>query len=237
MKFHIAICDDDNEVLKDIKARLLQYKKDYEKDLFNSGRQLLQSDKIYDLIFLDIEMPEIDGMQVASELRERKYDGHIVFLTSHTEFMPNAFKVRAFRFLNKPIADADFEETLKESEKEIVNNKKIVVHTTEGTRILNLKDIIFIESSRNYTNICVRNDNGSGIIVRKSLGEWMNVLGNEHFYQVHKSYIIALRYIDAIDNSQISLKHTELRIAVSKRKVVEVKEVFLTYVRKYALCV
>lgn len=234
MKLQIAICDDEKIILENIRERLLQYKPEYAIDLYQSGKKLLEAKKEYDLIFLDIEMPEMDGMKVAVELRNKKYDGHLVFLTSHTEFMPDAFKVKAFRFLKKPISDTDFTEMLEESEKEIIDNKRIVIHTSVGEKMLNIKDIICLETVRNYTYVFTKSGE---IETRKSLQEWLNILGNEHFCHVHKSYVISLRYIEKIDDEGIAMKYMDMRIPIARRKTSEVKKIFFEYVRKQALLV
>lgn len=155
-----------------------------------------------------------------------------MFLTSHTEFMPDAFKVRAFRFLQKPMVDSAFREAVEEAEKEIVNHKKILVHTTEGTRLISLKDIIYFETIRNYTYIHMKQGE---IETRKTLREWMDMIGKEHFYQVHRSYVIALRYIETIDNDGVVMKYSNVKIPVSRRKHKEARDAFFAYVKKYAM--
>lgn len=232
MNLQIAVCDDEPIIANDIRERLLQYKPDYVVDLYQSGKELLGTKKEYDLIFLDIEMPEISGMEVATELREREYEGNLVFLTSHTEFMPDAFKVKAFRFLQKPIVDDAFQEAVDEAEKEIMNHKKILVHTTEGTRLLSIKDIIYFETVRNYTYIHIKQGE---IETRKTLREWMELIGSEHFYQAHKSYVVALRYIETIASDGITMKYANGKIPISRRKTKEMKDIFFTYVKKYAM--
>lgn len=232
MNLKVAICDDEKVIADDIEKKLLQYKPDYTVDVYLSGEKLLTAGKEYDLIFLDIEMPEMRGMDVAKELRNREYDGNLVFLTSHTEFMPEAFKVKAFRFLQKPIQDSDFEETLNESEKEIINHKKILIHTVEGTKLLSIRDIIYFETVRNYTYIYTKQGE---IETRKTLREWMDIVGNEHFYQTHKSYAVALRYIETISSDGIIMKYSNGKIPVSRRKMKEMKDAFFIYVKKYAM--
>lgn len=228
----IAVVDDEEMIAGDIKEKLFRYKPDYAIDLYSSGDELLKTEKEYDLIFLDIEMPGMNGMDVAMEMRNRGFEGNVVFLTSHTEFMPEAFKVKAFRFLQKPIIDSDLEEAIGESEKEMLNQKKILVQTTEGARLLGIKDIIYFETIRNYTYIHLKQGE---IETRKTLREWMGIVGKEHFYQVHKSYAVALRYMEIVDNEGISLKYTNEKIPVSRRKIKEVKDVFFSYVKKYAM--
>lgn len=232
MKLKVAVCDDEEIIANDIRERLLSCKPDYAVDLYQSGEKLLESEQEYDLIFLDIEMPGMNGMEAALELRKKKYEGNLVFLTSHTEFMPDAFKVKAFRFLQKPIADKAFEEAIDESEKEILNNKKILIHTTEGMKMISLKNIIYLETVRNYTYIHTKQGE---IETRKTLREWMEIIGKEHFYQAHKSYAIALRYIDTICKDCIMMSYANVKIPVSKRKIREVKDVFFNYVKKYAM--
>lgn len=232
LNLQIAICDDEPIIANDIKERLLQDKPDYLIDLYQSGKELLDAKKEYDLIFLDIEMPGMSGMEVAVELRTRRYEGDLVFLTSHTEFMPDAFKVRAFRFLQKPIVDTALKEAVDEAEKEIMNYKKILVHTTDGTRLLSIKDIIYFETVRNYTYIHIKQGE---IETRKTLREWMELIGNEHFYQAHKSYVVALRYIETIASDGITMKYANGKIPISRRKIKEMKDIFFTYVKKYAM--
>ena len=118
MKLKVAICEDDHVLGDDIKRRILEIKPDYEIDIYSIGESEIENIG-YDIVFLDIEMPGRDGLSIAKELREKQYGGHIVFLTSHTEFMPEAFKVKAFRFLTKPIKPNDLLETLSECEREI----------------------------------------------------------------------------------------------------------------------
>lgn len=232
MNLKVAICDDEKVMADRIREQLIQYKPEYTVDLYLSGEDLLKSKEEYDLFFLDIEMPGMSGMDVATELRNREYEGNLVFLTSHTEYMADAFKVKAFRFLQKPIVDAAFEEAVDEAEKEIMNYKKILVHTTEGTKLLSIKDIIYFETVRNYTYIHIKQGE---IETRKTLREWMELIGNEHFYQAHKSYVVALRYIETIASDGITMKYANGKIPISRRKIKEMKDIFFTYVKKYAM--
>ncbi len=231
MSLQVAICDDEPVIANEIKERLFRYKPDYIIDLYLSGKELLNSMNEYDLIFLDIEMPEMNGMEVATALRNKEYEGNLVFLTSHTEFMSDAFKVKAFRFLQKPIVDSAFQEAVDEAEEEVMNHKKILVDTTEGTTLISIRDIIYFETIRNYTYIHMKQGE---LETRKTLHEWMDIIGQEHFYQVHKSYAVALRYIETIGSDGIFMKDINGRIPVSKRKIKEVKDVFFAYVRKHA---
>lgn len=231
MKLNVAICDDESIICNEIKLKLKEIKPNYEISIFKSGKALLNSSKIYDLIFLDIEMPEIDGMNVAKLIRERKNEEYIIFLTSHIEFMPDAFKVKAFRFLNKPIDDEKFEETIIEAEKEILNNEKIAITLQGCTNLINLKDILCFEASGDGTYIHMKN---AVLESNKPLKYWVNRMGNEHFFQVHKSYFIALRYVKSINASEIEMHYLKQCIPISRRKIASFKKNFFEYVKKNA---
>ena len=122
-------------------------------DTYFTGDELLLTDTKYDMVFLDIEMPGRDGMCIAKELRAKKYTGHIIFLTSYTEFMPEAFKVKAFRFLDKPIKVENLQETLVEAEKEIYQDKKLIITDYGVERLVSISDILYIEVQKNKTFI------------------------------------------------------------------------------------
>lgn len=231
MNLKVAICDDENIICNEIKLELKKLKPNHEIDIYTSGQALLNSNKIYDLIFLDIEMPEINGMQIAGFLRKKHNGEFIIFLTSHIEFMPNAFKVKAFRFLNKPIDIEKFEEAVLEAEKEILNNEKVTVTIQGRTFLVNQKDILYFEAFGDGTYIHTKK---TVIESNKPLKCWVQKMGDEHFYQVHKSYFVALRYVKSINASEIELHYLNQLIPISRRKLSPFKKAFFDYIRKNA---
>lgn len=124
----------------------------------HSGYELLNSEITFDLIFLDIEMPEIDGMKTAELLREKRNESLIIFLTSHTECMPDAFKVKAFRFLSKPIEREGFTEVVVEAKKEFLNGRKIVITVKEEVKLVSQKDIVYLEAFGDGTYIYTKDE-------------------------------------------------------------------------------
>ena len=231
MKINAAICDDQLVLAKETAYELSQLCPDYSVDIYTSGRELIQSEVYYDLIFLDIEMPEQDGMQTAEQIREHGNGGHIVFLTSHTERMPDAFKVKAFRFLCKPIESEKFREAVIQAEKEILNDKKISLIEKGRTRLISLNDIVCVEAFGDGTYIHTKYE-----IIENSrtLKYWKDVLGKEHFYQTHKSYLVALRYVKSIGVTDAEMLYMKERPLISRRRQAEFNKEFLTYVKRNA---
>lgn len=231
MQLKVAICEDDTILCEDAKQRISKIRPDYLIDTYFTGDELLLTDARYDIVFLDIEMPGRDGMCIAKELRAKKYSGHIIFLTSHTEFMPEAFKVKAFRFLDKPIKVEDLEETLVEAEKEIYQDKKLIITDYGVERLINVSDILYIEVQKNKTLIYTIYE---VLETNYTLKYWVRELGTKDFFQVHKSYIVSLRNIKEFDVDCVRLHGTEASVPVSRRNVSSVKKVFFDYVRANA---
>ena len=123
----IAICDDEKIFREQIISYLLKYNNKFNIFEYYNGYDLLESEKIFDIIFLDIEMDNINGMIVAEKLRERGVSSIIIFFTSHHEYVHDAFKVKAFRFLNKPIDKVKLVEAILDAETEILNTEKIII--------------------------------------------------------------------------------------------------------------
>ncbi len=112
MQYKIAICDDEPLHIDKIRSILM----DEETDNYTKPANLLNTitaGKRYDVLFLDIMMPEIDGISLARELRELDEDMLIVFITSKIEFMQTGYEVKAFRYLLKDQIDTGVAENLE----------------------------------------------------------------------------------------------------------------------------
>ena len=112
----IAICDDDVQLICLLKQLIYRYANEHRYDFvveeFYSGESLLNSSLVFDIIFLDYKMNILNGLDTAKQLRKRNTSNVIVFVTSYTHFVLDAFKVNAFRFLVKPITEKKIWETL-----------------------------------------------------------------------------------------------------------------------------
>ena len=228
MQLKVVVCEDDSIISNDIKNRILEVRPDYKVDIYNTGEELLLAKKNFDIVFLDIEMQGKDGMTVAKELRTTKFTGHIIFLTSHTEFMPDAFKVKAFRFLNKPVQMEKLKEAIVESEKEILTNKKIILIDYGVEVLVNISDILYIEAQKNKTTVFTPDE---AIETNYTLKYWLQELGTADFFQVHKSYMVSLRHIKKMDSDCIMLHGTDVSVPVSRRNTGAVKNAFFEYVK------
>lgn len=229
MEIQIAICDDEDIVCQEIMKKLLYIRPEYKIAIYHSGYELIDSKIKFDMIFLDIKMPGIDGMKAAKILRKNGNNSLIIFLTSYEESMTDAFKVKAFRFLCKPIEKEKFVEAIVSAEREVVNNRKIPITIRGETKIINIIDILYLEAFGDGTYIYTKNE---VLESNESLRYWSDRLGKEHFFQTHRSYIVALRFVKKIDSKFIWIKGIDYDIPVSRRRHTELKEKVNKYIKE-----
>ena len=149
---NFAICDDEPHMAEEIAEKLCLYMKEKQSvsfhiDTFPDGSSLLNSSRDFDLIFLDIQMNEPDGMETARILRERNYRGLVVFVTVLKECVFDAFEVQPFDYLLKPLDDGHFRRTMDramESLKQQENNR-IVIKKGCSCEVIRLSDIEYCE--------------------------------------------------------------------------------------------
>lgn len=184
------------------------------------------------LIFLDINMPEISGISFAKSINK---DVKIIFTTAYRDFAVEGFELQAIDYLMKPIS---FERLLK-----AVNNYYDVYasnETTTTTKVdpndfmfvradrrmikIDFESIIYIESYSDYIKIHLANET---IVTRETISAIEAKLPNKRFLRIHRSYIIALKHITSFTNEEITINNTALTISRSYKKgVLEVLEKF-----------
>lgn len=227
---HIAVCDDEQIIMERLKKLLETYRPDCMVTMYRSGEGLLDAFDQYDLIFLDIEMPQTNGMELAAKLRELQYDGEVIFLTGYTDYMQDAFKVRAFRYLQKPIREDQLEEALCAAEEEF--QQQYLVLTGEKVFRIKIRDILYLEAVHNETYIVTKTGE---LVVRSPMREIYEMLDPAEFIQTHKSYVVALRAIRYVGNQEVVLQELQPRIPLSRRRQQEVRKAYMEYIKKHAI--
>ena len=193
-----------------------------------------------DVIFLDIEMPRMNGFRMLDKLEELDFE--IIFTTAYNHYAVDAIRISAFDYLMKPIAIADLQaavqrllssrqkqtkekiEILKSSLQDKKSQEdKIAIPTSDGIEFIPIKNILHIESSSNYSKIYFAE--GKNLLVTKLLKDFEDMLLPYHFYRIHHSHLINLNYIQKYiktDGGQVMMQDGTL-IDVARRK----KEEFL----------
>lgn len=231
MKLKIAVCDDMPMLLELTKEAIQKLRPEYEVDTYGSGVELLGKDKAYDIIFLDIEMPDMNGLEVAARLRKGGYQGLIIILTGDTGYMPKADKVKIFRYLTKPLDPEKLKEAITSAENQKKEEELVPIKKDFFTYLIRRDDIIYLEYKRNNTYIKTVHEI---IEIKKPLKDWLKILGTKHFCQVHRSYIVPLFRVNKIENLSIHMNNTDEKIPISRFKEKKVKKAYFDYIEQNA---
>lgn len=225
----IAICDDESYILDRLKLLLTEYRMNsYNgnniviRDYGSSSTLILDIVQV-DILFIDIEMPKPDGFEVAEEIRKLGLNIKIIFVTNHREYIQQAFKVNAFRFLYKPFFRDAIVEVMEEAMEDLVNAEVVF----SGINYIKVRDIYYIEALGDGTAIHKEDNN---IITSKSLKYWEQKLGVD-FYRCHKTYLISFRHIISLkDHRALMVDDIELPVAI--RKWQDMKKSYNNYIKR-----
>ena len=192
-----------------------------------------------DVVFLDINMPDMNGINLGKIISKIHPEVKIIFITAYKDYAVDAFEVKAFDYLLKPYSEERIRNLLKslvstKSVDNILNRntslKKITINMDEKIYVLSLTDVDYIEANEKETLIF---DNKKRYVSKIKISKWEEMLEGYNFYRCHRSYIINLDKIVEIEqwfNSSwiIKLKNYSTTIPVSRNNIKELKELFLT---------
>ena len=213
MSYKIAICDDESVHIEKIRTIL----SDYETDNYLSPVALLDAVSAgvrYDVLFLDILMPRIDGISLARELREFDEDMLIVFITSKIEYMQTGYEVRAFRYLLKDQIDEGLPKIWNDIIKELLDRQDAYFSYEFERKVYRfpIRDILYFES--NLRRIVVHTKASENAALYGKLDDLS--VKYSSFIRVHKSYLINRRYIRMISAGTVVLSNGEV-LPVSRK--------------------
>ena len=229
----IAICDDEKHMSDHIGAMVSNYfrKKNREIHLrtFTSGEELLNYDGQIDILFLDIQMKDIDGMETARKLRASKFRGFLIFITVLKEMVFSSFEVQAYDYLLKPVEEKQFEKTMERlyaSMRSVGEDSMLIQKGYEG-RIVQKDEIIFCEiiDRKIYLNLA----SGEVVDYYERIEHLESKLDN-HFFRCHRSYLINLRHLRGYKNGTAYMDNGR-EVPVSRLRSKEFSGVVLQYMK------
>lgn len=232
----IAICDDDKlftDMLSEKLAELLN-KNNFRYNItsFSSGSELITalSKRPYrfDVIFLDVDMPEVNGEEVAEYINSSKISIPVIFVTNHDDFVFTSFKYRPFGFLRKSHIDNELEETVIRLYKYLSKSHQCYTFTFQSKLIsLPYNKIKYIEA---YGHEVIIHTTDTDIRTNKSLSEIEKVLSAYGFIRIHKSFIANTRFIFSVEHNNIILTDNS-SLPVSRTKNEEIKQAIIKFAR------
>ena len=152
-----AACDDETIFHKEVSCLLRNYMKtrniEIYTDFYENGEELLKSQKEYDIVFMDYQMEGMNGIETAVKLREVNSDSVIIFISAYPAAALDAYEVKTFRFLVKPIDEAKLFKSLDDYLKSIDFDNILFLNTHEGNYKIKMSEIIYLEGDGKYTTV------------------------------------------------------------------------------------
>lgn len=230
----IAICDDEQFYREKIKYLLEEYLQAkgmlYTLHLFLSGEDFLEqceNNVRFDIVFLDISMEEVDGIQAAQRIRSFHNDTYIVFVTAFIDYALEGYKVNAVRYLMKDTLEIALEECMN-----AILQKMQVARVTfsflEGEKRLYTDNILYVESRGHKSIFHYMESEMVSYQIYDKLDSVERNLEGYGFLRIHKSYLVNMKHIRKISNYIVSLDTGE-ELPVPRLRFQAVKEGFVAY--------
>lgn len=225
----ISICDDDVNFAWELK-RAIEASYDASKDpltvlLWHDGEAFLAEQPACDVLFLDINMPGMNGFTVAQKLRHREKI-FLIFVTMHDELVYDAIKFQPFWFIRKPYLAEALPEVMEALGKALSKKntcRKVPFRTKTGTVFLDVDEIRYIEIYGHWLHLYV--GEGETLECYGSLTDLEKQLNPFGFVRTHKSYLVNCRYVSWIGSRRIMLDD-RTQIPLSRYRVAAVRERF-----------
>lgn len=218
---HIAIVEDEERAGACLEQYLNRYAQEadesFQINLFHDALAFLDGyTEAYQLVFMDIEMPGLSGMEAAKRLRERDDCVQIIFVTNMAQYAVNGYEVRAMDFIVKPVEYSSFYMKMKRVMRYIHGNaaKQISVKKDKTLLRFELRKLYYVEVRGH--NLEYHTENGV-IEVRGKLSELEEKLKGEHFARCNNCYLVNLACVKAVRGLFITVGEDELRMSRSKR--------------------
>lgn len=204
----IAICDDEAADLRLIQSYCAQYDPQIPTAAFYSGEALLEAYKsdFYDLVFLDIEMGQMNGLEVGTRLINMPQKPVIVFTTQSLNYAVRGYGI-AMRYLPKPITYDMFSAVMELALERILPEKISVLSNGEQV-LIQISEILYFEILRHQLFVHLRS--GEKISVRGTLTEIISQVSHRSFVQPHKSFYINMEYVDRLTQQNIKMTNGDL---------------------------
>lgn len=226
----IAICDDDRHMVMQneeiVKNTLQACGIGYEIVTYTRSSNLLsdiaEDQFFYDLILLDIEMPEVSGMELAGKIKEYLPNVKIIFITSHVEYAIDAYELSVFRYVPKSNVKERLEAAVADASKllELEAGQEYTIQTNNRLERIRYKDILYIVRDGKNAEIV---SNTSTSKVRKSLQQVYEELDAPEFIFIERGCIVNIIHIMKIQDSMVCLKNQEM-LPISRSHLQDVKQ-------------
>ncbi|MGN0170707.1 MAG: LytR/AlgR family response regulator transcription factor [Lachnospiraceae bacterium] len=230
----IAVCDDEERFVDNTCTLLDRWAKQRNICLslyrFSDGDALLQAHRseAMDLIFLDVLMPLLNGIDAAKELRTEDPAVPIIFLSSAREYAVDSYEVKAFQYLVKPLDEKRLWAVLDDFSRSICTQREmLVLHTQVGFCRISVEDVDYLEAQNKH--VLAYLSNGTSILLSENFSRCEQLFTLEKgFCKSHRSYLVNLSHVKEFTKTQISM-NTGAAVPISRNCYQVFKETYFSY--------
>ena len=230
----IAVVDDEKAIREHICGLVEEQQPESRIEAYATGGELLASGKRFDIVFLDIQMEGMNGIEAARSLREKNAnlgveDTVLVFITGIRDYVFDAFDLYAFQYLLKPIDEGKFAEVLERAVREAAKKKeRRVLFIKSRNLTLDQSEILYIESRAKKVEIHTAGA-AQAVEIYAAMDELEGQLG-ENFYRCHRAYIVNMDCITEYDSESITLTNGD-RVYLTKKKYGEFVKAYMWHLQ------
>ncbi len=218
----IAIVEDDNSYLNQLKEYLMRYEqesgKSFHISVFHDGADIAQMyDPVYDIILMDIEMAQMDGMTAAERIRQTDMEVVIIFITNMPQYAMKGYTVEAMDYILKPISYYAFSQRIDRAIQRMRRRDKrfLAVNNQGGLLKLDVSQITYIEVQNHDL---IYHTAQYSYTAKGTLSEVEQILGSSKFFRCNKGYLVNLEYVESVQNFDVLVGSTWIQVSRPKKK-------------------
>ncbi len=227
----IAVVDDEKIIREQILKFIEGSKVVSRIETYSSGEEFLTAKKDYDIIFLDIQMNGMNGIEVAKKIRKQSAESVLIFITGIKEYVFEAFDVSAFHYLLKPIEEKKFADVLERAVAVVQRQRRrgseqLFIKTRTRNIILNQRSILYIENRGKKVEIHTMGETVEMYAAMKDLEKQLET----SFFRCHRGYLVNMAFITEYSGDSITVQNGET-IFLAKERYSEFVKEYMRYLR------
>lgn len=209
-----AMCDDELPFAEQLRSLVMAYAKkkrvELQAETFASAEELLEEIENgagFEILFLDIEMRKMDGIELGKKLRERSYQTLIIYVSGYDQYMRQLFEAEPFRFLSKPLKQEELENVLDKAFERISRFHRELFTIRFGKNVVNLlcRDIVYLESNKRKVIVhTVRREYEYYHKLDEAEEELLAISAD--FVRIHKAYLVNMEHVEAFQYEKLALR-------------------------------
>lgn len=230
MALNITICDDNQTQLNQIEDKIYAYLNEYEPHVLSyaSAEELLSVMKdrkstgqsLPEIVMLDIELPDINGIELGKQIKQMYPEIYLVFLTAYSEYAIRGYEAKADGYLLKPLTREKLKKVINDFACEKHNEKRILIKDKETEHLICVKDILYICAEDKYTILYTENNR---YFDYKSLKDYDDLLSKYGFFRIHRKYLVNMYHHKALKKGYVTLSNDK-DIPISRRRKMSYRE-------------